>query len=321
VQGNEQIVANEIIGGTAGAIKLDTSPANVISGNIISGQNNWGTNIISLVNSSVYNTISNNVVNGTATNGIYADVTSTSNAGLETNSIGDPALGTITNFFNVSAGNFTPIYTGIRVGLGTVTMTGSQGNGTLVQHSTGVPTPNNCVKFDANSNVVDAGAPCGSGGAGVASINTVTGAFTFTGPGVSARQPPAHSLAPAAGMNFNGLTSGTNTAAAMLVGTGASLGTTGSGTIAATSLSGNIPESQVTNLTTDLAAKVPTTTTVNGHALSTNVVVSASDLTTGTLPHAQLPSLVSGDIPNNAANTSGTSAGLTGPTRTPALQT
>jgi hypothetical protein len=35
---------------------------------------------------------------------------------------------------------------------------------------------------------------------------------------------------------------------------------------------------------------VPTSTTVNGHALSSNVTVSASDLTTGTLPTAQLPS-------------------------------
>jgi hypothetical protein len=34
---------------------------------------------------------------------------------------------------------------------------------------------------------------------------------------------------------------------------------------------------------------VPTTTTVNGHALSSNVTVSASDLTTGALPAAQLP--------------------------------
>ena len=49
----------------------------------------------------------------------------------------------------------------------------------------------------------------------------------------------------------------------------------------------------------------PTSTTVNGHALSSNVTVSASDLITGTLPHAQLPALVSGDIPANAANTSG----------------
>jgi len=57
-------------------------------------------------------------------------------------------------------------------------------------------------------------------------------------------------------------------------------------------------------------------TTINGHPLSSNVTVSASDLTTGTLPHAQLPTLLSGDIPNNAANTSGTAANLSG---TPAL--
>ena len=61
---------------------------------------------------------------------------------------------------------------------------------------------------------------------------------------------------------------------------------------------------------------VPNTTTVNGHALSSNVTISASDLTTGTLPHAQLPTLLSGDIPNNAANTTGTSGAL-GTTPTP----
>jgi len=50
-----------------------------------------------------------------------------------------------------------------------------------------------------------------------------------------------------------------------------------------------IPESQVTGLTGDLAARVLATTTVNGHALSGNIVLSASDVTTGTLPIAQLP--------------------------------
>lgn len=40
----------------------------------------------------------------------------------------------------------------------------------------------------------------------------------------------------------------------------------------------NIAESQVTNLTTDLAAKVPTSTTVNGHALSANVTVTQTDV-------------------------------------------
>jgi hypothetical protein len=77
-----------------------------------------------------------------------------------------------------------------------------------------------------------------------------------------------------------------------------------------------LAEGDIGSLTTDLTGKVPTTTTVNGHPLSSNVVVSATDISTGTLPHAQLPPLVSGDIPNNAANTSGTSANLSG---TPAL--
>jgi hypothetical protein len=59
------------------------------------------------------------------------------------------------------------------------------------------------------------------------------------------------------------------------------------------------------------ALLVPKTVTVNGHALSANIVVSASDLTTGTLPHAQLPALLSADIPANAANTTGSAAALT----------
>src|SRR5208337_2278363 len=60
-------------------------------------------------------------------------------------------------------------------------------------------------------------------------------------------------------------------------------------------------------LTLTCTTCVPNSITVNGHALSSNVTVSASDLTTGTLPHAQPPSLVSGDIPANTANTTGTS--------------
>jgi hypothetical protein len=38
-----------------------------------------------------------------------------------------------------------------------------------------------------------------------------------------------------------------------------------------------------------MAGYVPTSTTVNGHALSSNVTISATDITTGTLPAAQLP--------------------------------
>lgn len=84
---------------------------------------------------------------------------------------------------------------------------------------------------------------------------------------------------------------------------------------ALTSISASVT-SETSRATTAEGALVPKTTTVNGHALSANVTVSASDLTTGTLPHAQLPALLSADIPNNAANTSGTAANLSG---TPAL--
>jgi hypothetical protein len=91
---------------------------------------------------------------------------------------------------------------------------------------------------------------------------------------------------------------------------GTSYGTSGSGTTLALTASPVFTGAPI------VPGYVANTTTVNGHALSSNVTVSASDLTTGTLPHAQLPALVSGDIPNNAANTSGTAANLSG---TPSL--
>jgi len=82
------------------------------------------------------------------------------------------------------------------------------------------------------------------------------------------------------------------------------------------SISGVTQIGAITDVQAAINSKVPQTTTVNSHALSSNVVISASDITTGTLPHAQLPPLISSDIPNNAANTSGTAANLSG---TPAL--
>jgi len=46
---------------------------------------------------------------------------------------------------------------------------------------------------------------------------------------------------------------------------------------------------------------------------------SASNFTSGTLPHPQLPALLSGDIPNNAANTSGNAATATALASAPSL--
>ena len=83
-------------------------------------------------------------------------------------------------------------------------------------------------------------------------------------------------------------------------------GTSGSGTTLA------LTASPVFSGAPIVPGYVTTGTTVNGHALSSNVIVSAADLTMGTLSHAQLPALVSGDIPNNASNTSGTAANLSG---------
>jgi hypothetical protein len=45
-------------------------------------------------------------------------------------------------------------------------VTSAQGNGSKVQLSSGSTTTDDCVKFDANGNTVDAGAACGSGGGG-----------------------------------------------------------------------------------------------------------------------------------------------------------
>jgi hypothetical protein len=87
---------------------------------------------------------------------------------------------------------------------------------------------------------------------------------------------------------------------------GTSYGTSGTGATLA------LTASPVFTGTPTVPGYVSTGTTINGHALSANVAVSASDLTTGTLPHTQLPALVSGDIPNNAANTTGTAANLSG---------
>lgn len=148
--------------------------------------------------------------------------------------------------------------------------------------------------------------PIAQGGTGATSAGA---ALTALGAVAASQTVNGHPLSAPVVVSASDLTTGTLPHAqlpALVSGDIPNNGANTSGTSGG--LSANIAESQVTNLPTDLAAKVPQTTTVNGHALSSNVVVSASDLTTGTLPHGQLPALVSGDIPANAANTSGSAA-------------
>ena len=55
-------------------------------------------------------------------------------------------------------------------------MTGNQGNGAYVQHSTGATSTNDCAKFDANGNTIDAGSACVTSASSLASNGFVTGA-------------------------------------------------------------------------------------------------------------------------------------------------
>ena len=101
--------------------------------------------------------------------------------------------------------------------------------------------------------------PCapGSGSSGVTSINTVTGAFTFTGGGVSCTGTTC-TFSNTGSTAWSAITSGTN-ANALVIGTGGSLGVSGSGTIAATSA----PISGITGLGTGVATFLGTPTSAN----------------------------------------------------------
>lgn len=80
-----------------------------------------------------------------------------------------PALGTPTALVLTSA-------TGLPPG----GVTAAQGNGTKFQFSTGTTTTNDCVKFDANGNTVDAGSACGGAAAAVSWGSYGTSAVNLT---------------------------------------------------------------------------------------------------------------------------------------------
>lgn len=111
-----------------------------------------------------------------------------------------PGTGVATFLATPSSGNFLSAITD-EVGNGSkVVKTDTvSGTGTALVTTTGAQTSGRCVEIDANGNHIASGAGCGG-----------------------------------AGSAFNDITSGTNTTAAMVVGTGGSLGVSGSGTIAAT---------------------------------------------------------------------------------------
>lgn len=201
---------------------------------------------------------------------------------LTTPNLGTPSAVTLTNGTGLPVSGITGLGTGVGTWLGTPSGanlasaltsalpttkggTGStsfafSGSTTTAASTTGTLTNGHCVSIDASSNFVDNGSACGSGGSSA----------------------------------FSSLTGGTNTSAAMVVGTGASLGVSGSGTIAATSA----PVSGVSGLGTGVATFLATPS-------SANLAAAITDETgTGALVFAASPTLT-GTITAAAANFSG----------------
>lgn len=113
-------------------------------------------------------------------NGITFDATSSGNGPWSLNTI-DSATVT-TPVTDAGTGNNTLSPSILTLAAGSA-MNANQGTGAKVQHSTGTTTTNDCVKFDATGNTVDAGAACG----GSATIIQVNGTPTTTATPVNLR--------------------------------------------------------------------------------------------------------------------------------------
>lgn len=140
-------------------------------------------------------------------------LTINSTAGVLSAVVGPATTNTFTNKTFDTAG------TGNSFKINGTAITSISGNTSKVATATGTLTNGHCVQFDTSGNIADAGGAC-----------TISG-----------------------GTAFSGLTSSTNTTAAMVVGTGASLAASGSGTITATA----VPASGLTGIT--LASSVTST--------------------------------------------------------------
>ena len=114
-----------------------------------------------------------------------------------------------------------------------------------------------CVKWDASGNLVTAGAACGSGG-GYATIDdedtplTQRTTLNFEGAGVTCADDTDQTTCTIAGggaSSFDTITAGTNTNA-LVMGTGGTLGVSGSGTITATA----VPWGGISSIDAEVAA-------------------------------------------------------------------
>lgn len=121
--------------------------------------------------------------------------------------------------------------------IGCQTLTGGGGGGGTVTHTTGSLTLNNFILGNGGGDIKDSGfsiLPLVNGGTGTPTPNLIAGAnVTITGTWPNQTINAAGAGSP----SFSVITAGTNTSA-LLMGSGGSLGVTGSGTIGATTLLG-----------------------------------------------------------------------------------
>jgi parallel beta-helix repeat protein len=96
---------NQIVGVTSAGITLTGSTGNTIADNQVTGSS--ATTLISLTSTSTNNSITGNVLLGSATNGVATDSTSQLNVGFETNAAGSG----ITTDYNPGAFNSINVYT------------------------------------------------------------------------------------------------------------------------------------------------------------------------------------------------------------------
>jgi fibronectin-binding autotransporter adhesin len=176
------------------------------------------------------------------------------------------AAGSSTAWATITGGTLT----GQALVLGSGSSLGVAGGGTIAATSmpaSGLTGTLLAAQFPALTG--DVTSTAGSLATTLATVNSNVGTFTNTTVTVDAKgRVTAISSGVAGSTPFNGLTSGTNTTATMLVGSGATLGATGTGTITATTmnttgLTGTLQAAQFPALTGDI--------TTTGGALATTL--------------------------------------------------
>jgi hypothetical protein len=116
-----------------------------------------------VVNAGAINQLAYYAEDGEILSGTFAIPSGTT---ATTQSPSDSSTKVATTAYVAAPGIVNP--TSVQIASGTA-MTANQGTGVKVQHSTGTTTTDNCAKFDAAGNTVDAGAPC------AISVTLVTG--------------------------------------------------------------------------------------------------------------------------------------------------